>query len=837
MIRERIESKIVGAIDQIETGTEIHTRSKSKGLSPEDLMISKILAFDENQIPPALDLAYNHRNCNLFGKKSSNLDLESLTYCPCCASVKQVQYPLCVPTNELDSYGPVIPLFFQLFKFLIIMTIVYLVVGLYVEYNIVIANCTVALADKSRRWEGCPFTLATLIDTSERDKDRRFFQKDLYITPALWLASVILFVCYHYFERKLVQKIKHDNVMISEYTIAIYQLRSDELSDSYIRQLLNENACVDEGQEVKLDIAKICIAQYSGNIVSKEMLMEETLEKVNVLEAKIESEKDETNKKEFQMRLDETKMEAENLEVKLARYRKKIDGNKLNRNESSVAFVTFNTPSEARKIRLVSTVKWILGEVFPCFFEVNSHTILAADEPDDIHWPRVGIEKTNSFLRSIGAHLLIWFAMFVFFAIQLGSVIVQSYIKRLVEAKVSNKLLVTILSYPMLPSMVTQILNYLIIALATRLTKKEKHFSISEGTLSLTRKLIWIQFINSAGFPIALHLLSNDYGGIDNVTTFVFNMQLTNLWMNPLLHAFAPGFLIQEFWVKRRLEKRLRKTEPVTTTQKELNELLEPPELAIHVRYSSIIRTFFVSCFFFDMLPIGMLLCLIFMIIQFWVDKYMLLRRYKRMKKMSKHLPYGVSWIASSCTFLVVLGHLVVKYVMTKESVTFKNSTKAIDLAYLLTAYVLSLLNIKYIIKVGKFDSKKVSQKDSLIGDFNSNEVTDFMMKDSSEQNYQDIWIELETDYDRLNPLTKKEALKKWKEAKLGSLYKSNVYQSVFGYSHDSSDLSDEIPEPQKVPSYPVNQRNRVTNMSKLLTLERNLHEAFYLKNPEDFLN
>ena len=219
----------------------------------------------------------------------------------------------------------------------------------------------------------------------------------------------------------------------------------------------------------------------------------------------------------------------------------------------------------------------------------------------------------------------------------------------------------------MLPSIVTQVLNFVIIELAIRLTDKERNFSVSGGTLSLTRKLVWIQFVNSAGFPIALHALSSEHGGISNLTSYIFKMLLTNMWLNPLLHTLDPGIFLREFFVKRPIEKKLMLLEPVSITQRELNKLFEPADLAMLTRYASVIRTFFVACLFIEILPSGMLLCLVFMVIQYWADKYMILRRYKRAKRMSKHLAYGVSWIASSCIFLIVAGHVTLKYVKVEN--------------------------------------------------------------------------------------------------------------------------------------------------------------------------
>ena len=54
----------------------------------------------------------------------------------------------------------------------------------------------------------------------------------------------------------------------------------------------------------------------------------------------------------------------------------------------------------------------------------------------------------------------------------------------------------------------------------------------------------------------------------------------------------------------------------------ELNTLYEPPDIGLFFRYGNTIRTYFVAVFFSYILPTGPLLCMIYLILQYWVDKY-----------------------------------------------------------------------------------------------------------------------------------------------------------------------------------------------------------------------
>jgi hypothetical protein len=211
----------------------------------------------------------------------------------------------------------------------------------------------------------------------------------------------------------------------------------------------------------------------------------------------------------------------------------------------------------------------------------------------------------------------------------------------------------------------------------------------------------------------------------------------------------------------------------------------------MHVRYASTIRTFFVACFFFDVLPLGMLLCLVFTVIQYWTDKYMILRRYKRTTRLHKNLSYGVSWIASSCMFIVVLGHIVSKYLLnnfTNKESTISLRTKIADGGFLFVAGVISLINFRvFMSKRGLLEclfKRKSRASIRSIGDteysdntilqsegedLDANQLFLLMQSDDRKKPYWEIWIDLDTDYDRMNPITAKKAIQDWKTSKLGT--------------------------------------------------------------------
>lgn len=145
------------------------------------------------------------------------------------------------------------------------------------------------------------------------------------------------------------------------------------------------------------------------------------------------------------------------------------------------------------------------------------------------------------------------------------------------------------------------------------------------------------------------------------MTFYVFYMMLGNLIISPLTNMFDPFYLwklLRQAYARKKLEKDILQH----YTQKDLNTLYEPPEMCLYLRYCNIIRTFLVSVFFFEICPAGIIISLIYLIVQFWVDKVMVLRRYKRLPRYHPNLAHELNEIAEVSIFLLAAGSWIFKW-------------------------------------------------------------------------------------------------------------------------------------------------------------------------------
>lgn len=134
------------------------------------------------------------------------------------------------------------------------------------------------------------------------------------------------------------------------------------------------------------------------------------------------------------------------------------------------------------------------------------------------------------------------------------------------------------------------IFDFLYSFVSPLLVKFEGHYSKTQESISLTRKLTWSTAVNSTLLLVATHL----------ITCYTRNIDYSTLWINggllndtvSLLIGFAfisPALLILDIvWITRKISQcmivRSVKTSPIT--QGELNEALQGVEIDYADNYS-----------------------------------------------------------------------------------------------------------------------------------------------------------------------------------------------------------------------------------------------------------
>ena len=186
-------------------------------------------------------------------------------------------------------------------------------------------------------------------------------------------------------------------------------------------------------------------------------------------------------------------------------------------------------------------------------------------------------------------------------------------------------------------------------------------------------------------------------------------------------------------------------------TQKELNELLELPECPIDEHYSYICSIMIISLPLNIFPPAVTISCLMIIILQLIFDKWLFYYHYK---------PYTGSTYSLSNT-LITVSELILRVIsmiffftnsirMAEEGIFSENGLNLLELSTLI--YLFFFLLIPY-----RFIKRLIN---SIIDIFVGNEEKYVVTL----PNFEDVEPFLATDYDRENPITSTEALRRWSE-------------------------------------------------------------------------
>lgn len=263
---------------------------------------------------------------------------------------------------------------------------------------------------------------------------------------------------------------------------------------------------------------------------------------------------------------------------------------------------------------------------------------------------------------------------------------------------------------------VNSVLNWLI----RLLSSFEKHMTYTRYHLSVAFKLMAATFVNIALLPLFINLDKEDWfknGGL--VTTIFFNV-ISVSFVSPILEFFNFSYILKKIKIWRELRKGIESK----LSQRQANELFEGPNLDMASTYAKTGLLFLLVSFYTPILPILPMIAIFGVFIQYWVEKFLLLRRYSVPEAMgsqmakfySSLIPYGMLLYAIS------------NYVFLNELSDGENDHGQWSLWFMI-GYI--ALPIRIILNL----------------------FTDSIKRDDSYK-YSKEWLRFIHDYDRSNPMT-----------------------------------------------------------------------------------
>ena len=404
------------------------------------------------------------------------------------------------------------------------------------------------------------------------------------------------------------------------------------------------------------------------------------------------------------------------------------------------AFITFNTIKEQEKY-LSQFPNHFFGYILNFFknlfyFFKNCYTkkysidyykrfikVEKAPEPDDMIFENI---QTGKFRRIIYI-ILVYFICLIICFLNLIIVWVLCYAQLAFDyfkgetGQTKHKIFFYLMSF--IITGVTIGVDILLEKVLEYLTKLEKQTTWTKFYLSYSIKLTIFSFLNSSFIQLWCYVIMLDEIGIINNLFIKF---LVNSFVTPLMWTINVGYICTKF------KKCLILKGKITYNQKDLNELYELQSMNVSAKYSYIAKTVLLSFFYIQIFPFGLIITSFGFIFAYWIEKYNFAKIYKKPKKLDKLIAEFYTNYLVVALFIYQIGDFLFIYYFYSyhyQRYTWKLVKIIVFSLFIFLPYH-KILSIDFL----KIKGSKINTK-----------------------TYDEKYIEFNTDYERVNPMTKKE--------------------------------------------------------------------------------
>ena len=373
--------------------------------------------------------------------------------------------------------------------------------------------------------------------------------------------------------------------------------------------------------------------------------------------------------------------------------------------------------------------------------------IAEAPNPKDIIFENLEFTQREKFYRVVGINMISLILIGIGFAAILG----LQYLQMQINKKDYNKAIYYLISICI--TIVSSVINIIFEELLDMLTKHEKQNSIGNYYLSYSLKLTIFSFAVKGIIPLVAEIIlgTTNY---EILITNMFTMFLVNSILSPLIWTLNINPI---YWIKR-LEVHLIESNPekyLNFNQKKLNEIYEKSDMNIAEKYSYIARTILMTFLYISIFPFGVLISLGGFILSYFLEKYNFINNYKRPQVLNNSIFFF--YIKNYVIFIFLIG--IGDYIFLSD--VFNN--KGWSLVNIIFSGILIIIPFNYFLNL------------DFIG-FNEREINN--------KTYDELYLDFDHLYERINPMTKiegdKEFLEKmYENGKISKEEKDNYLENI----------------------------------------------------------
>ena len=343
-------------------------------------------------------------------------------------------------------------------------------------------------------------------------------------------------------------------------------------------------------------------------------------------------------------------------------------------------------------------------------------------EPFEVQWENMGFSRLERNIRL----LISVVAFLILIGVTLGIIILLNYAQRKIVEKQKDfwKYVMSLLI-----SIILAVTTYVGKLLFKKLTYMEKIEISTSFFISYSIKLTLFQFITIAVLPVISNMIFG-FDGSDILVNNLLMIFITNIFLPPILFYLGPDLAIK--LIKRskaRLELKDVKLEKSMYTQGQLNEIFENPEMDICSKYAYFNNVFLTSLFYMSVFPIGMIFGFASLVLAY-ISEFFYIGLYKRPEILNSSLCRFYVSNFKWAIFIFAIGNYIFLGPINENQRT--NWT----LINLIVFFVVGLIPYQAF----KFNT---------LGESEGRTKT---------EKYGENYIFFSTDYEKLNPFTRKEA-------------------------------------------------------------------------------
>ena len=433
--------------------------------------------------------------------------------------------------------------------------------------------------------------------------------------------------------------------------------------------------------------------------------------------------------------------EKKELEIKLSELLEQTE-NLTEDNFSGAVFVTFNKIDEAERFLApypknlimsifngIKNLKYYLcgccvdKEKKELFFLNRNLGIKEAPEPEDVIFENLQYSSFKRFIRTVLVYFLSLIIIFISFIIIL---FLTDYQNQKMKNNTNNNVVKYGISIAV--TLIISVINSIFQFILEFLTKNEKQISNTDYYLSFSIKLTIFTFLNSGVIP----LISSYYyseSKYDLLLTNMLTLFLSNSFLTPIMWTINFELLKKGF--KICLIKRGINNEKYT--QMELNKIYELLDMNLSYKYSYIFKTLLMSFLYMPIFPMSIAISFLGFLFGYFLEKFNFSKMYRRPEMLNSKICEFYSNYFVINFFMLCLGN----YIFLRDN----NQSNIFCISNFIIFGILIIIPYNQIFVCDFIDIKESTLKT---------------------KEYEEYYFQLFNDYERINPMTKKEAIKRF---------------------------------------------------------------------------